>query len=377
MKFSWAYVENISGKSRKQKLVYRNEKKDKKENFINNNGMLNSETISLISFMKKDNNIDIKYNLYNFKYMNNFPIYALLSGQKELLINFNNNKYKSFYSKLFSKENPIITIFSPENKTLEDLKLHLKDNYNQILNKVEDSLFLDYYNKYKTNKIISSFGLLKMDLNIFFKNILITKINNFYYNRISSNEIEIRKDSRYDCILYIIPCLNKIHSILLFELNVKMKRLLIENSSNIYEVLTNFLNNIKQNKNENIKKLINIFIPSFYIETHLQEEKVSKDKLNNINRFENEEKKTSMKIASVDEFLKINFNEKKANEKQIIYEMDYSDDNNGISDNKNNIFIKNDFILGIMNNYTEIKIQMFQLMYITKDFWIKEKVESQ
>ena len=84
-----------------------------------------------------------------------------------------------------------------------------------------------------------------------------------------------------------------------------------------------------------------------------------------------------MKIATVDEFLKINFNKKNAIKKQIDFEIDINnDDNNEINDERN-IYIKNDFILGIMNNYTEIKFPLYQLMYITKDFWIKEIVESQ
>ncbi len=157
-----------------------------------------------------------------------------------------------------------------------------------------------------------------------------------------------------------------------------MKELLIDNNSNIYEIFTSFLNNNSKNsKNENKKQPKNIYIPSFYIETHLQTEEVSKEIINNVNIYENQENKTSMKIATVDEFLKINFNKKNAIKKQIDFEIDISnDDNNEINDERN-IYIKNDFILGIMNNYTEIKFPLYQLMYITKDFWIKEIVESQ
>jgi hypothetical protein len=200
MKFIWVCVENIKEKSRKQKLIYRKENKkvDEDDYYIditNEHGFLSSETFTILSFMKKDNNINNnKYNFNNYKYMNNLPIYALITSQKKLLlVDFKNNKHRFDCSKLFFKENPIITILSPENRTLEELKLNINEEYDNIMDIIKDSLFLE---KYKTNGIISSFGLFKMNLNIFFKNIINTKINNYYYNRISSNEIEIIKDKK-------------------------------------------------------------------------------------------------------------------------------------------------------------------------------------
>ena len=388
MHFGWVCVENIIGKSRKQKLSYKNEKKNDNENEneedinINNNdtGFLSSETISVLSFIKKDNNSDRKnYNFNNYKYMNNLPIYAIISGQKELLlVDFKDNKYRFDYSKLFSKENPIITIFSPENRTLEDLKLNLNENYDNIFDIIEDSLFFDNYNKFKENQIISYFGLFKMNLNIFFQNILNTKINNYYYNRISSNEIQVIKDNQYDCTFYILPCLNNINSILLFEINDKLKNILIDNNLNIYTLFIKYFDKIIERKNnieKNENNLINIYIPSFCIETHLLTEKTSKE-IKDINILENKENNDnnindeSMSISSVDEFLKINFNKNKPIERQINYEINDEE-------NSNNIFIKNDFILGIMNNFTEIKFPLFQLIYVQKEFWIKYKKESE
>jgi len=389
MNFAWVCVENIIGKSRKQKLSYKNEKKNENENEedinINNNdtGFLSSETISLLSFIKKDNNNNDKKNNYNFnnyKYMNNLPIYAIISGQNELLlVDFKDNKYRFDYSKLFSKENPIITIFSPENRTLEDLKLNLNENYDNIFDIIEDSLFFENYNKFKENQIISYFGLFKMNLNIFFQNILNTKINNYYYNRISSNEIQVIKDNQYNCTFYILPCLNNINSILLFEINDKLKNILIDNNLNIYTSFIKYFNKIIE-RNNNIEKkennLINLYIPSFCIETHLLTEKTSKE-ITNIDIFENKENNdnndnndASMKISSVDEFLKINFNKIKPIERQINFEINDEE-------NTNNIIIKNDFILGIMNNFTKINFPLFQLIYVQKEFWIKYKKESE
>ena len=64
--------------------------------------------------------------------------------------------------------------------------------------------------------------------------------------------------------------------------------------------------------------------------------------------------------------MKVDFNKKKI-ENQIFYEV-----NEDKYNNDKDIIIKNDFILCILNNYTEIKYPLYQLIYITKENWIKE-----
>jgi hypothetical protein len=265
------------------------------------------------------------------------------------------------------KENPIITFLFPENKTLEDIHGENKD-INEVINK---SLFLENFGK------IYSFGLLKMNLNIFFKNIINTKINGYHYNRISliSNELEIIKDNQNDITFYFLPCLNKINSILLLELNEKTKNLFIDNNNNVYELFTNYFNDNKTERDNSLKKeRINIFIPSFNIQNHFKTEKVSEE-INNIiileNKENNGEETSYIKIGSVDEFINVNLN-KKGIEKQINYNLEIND-NNEKENNKKNIVIKNDFILGIINNFSEIKFPIFQLIYVKKDFWIKDE----
>ena len=365
MGFSWFCIENIKGQGRRQQLYYINNNINGIKSDIKN--YLNSESLFLLSFMKKDNIQNINYNFYNFKYMNNLPIYAILTSQKEiLLIDFKDNKYRFDSSKLNSKENPIINLFFPENKTLEELKLNLDKDNNNIWNIIEDSMFLEYYYKYKEN--IYSSGLFQMNFNIFFENILITNINHYYYNRISSNEIEIIKDTKNDCVLYNIPTLNKINNILVFEANNKIKKLFIDNNSNIYDLFINYYNIINEvNNNKRIKKknyFRNIYIPSFSIKTHLQTETFSKE-INNIN-IQNIEENKNFQLGTLDEYLKVDFNKKKI-ENQIFYEV-----NEDKYNNDKDIIIKNDFILCILKNYTEIKYPLYQLIYITKENWIKE-----
>ena len=364
MGFSWFCIENIRGEGRRQQLCYKNNNKGIKQDI---NNYFNSESLFLLSFIKKDNIRNINYNFHNFKYMNNLPIYAILTSQKEFLfIDFKDNKYRFDSSKLNSKENPIINPFLPENKTLEELKSNLDTEKNKILNIIEDSLFLDNNNKYK--EIAYSCGLFAMNLNIFFENMLITNINHYYYYRISSNEIEIIKDTKNDCVLYNIPTLNKINNVLIIEINNnKIKKLLLDNNKNIYELFIIYWNEI--NENEKIQKktdLRNLYIPSFNIKTHLQTETFSQE-INNINIQNTEENnKFDLKLGTLDEYLEINFNKKQI-ENQIFYEINKTKLNND-----KDIIIKNDFIFCILNNYTEIKYPLFQLIYITKENWIKE-----
>ena len=370
MKFKWTCVENKNGQKRIQQLCYNNETKiEEKTNIPNIGGFMESETISLLSFINKDNNnTEGKINLSNYKYMNNFPIYSVLSSQNELLsTDFKENKNRLDSFKLISKENPIINILYPENKNMEELKSKLNENNeNLINNKIEDSLFYDYYNSNKENKKIYSFGLFKMGLNIFFENILNVKINNYYYNRITSRNVEIIKDTINDCTFYNIPSLNKIINILIFEINEKIRKFLIDNNSNIYELFINYYNQLeKQNTIKIMDK--NIYIPSFKFETHLKAEKASKE-INNINIYQNIDN-IPMKIGTIDEFLKVNFNKERIIEKQIRYEYDEHNDKD--------IIIKDNFILAIINNYTEIKYPLFQLIYILKETWIKAEKESE
>ena len=376
MEFSWVYVENLKDKTREQQLCYKNKNVNNKFNY--EKGFLNSETISILSFIQKDYNSQYKYN-YNSKYINNLPIYAILTGQKELLlVDFKENKYRFDSSKLNSKENQIITFFFPENKELEELKEKLnngKDEKDNVFNIIEESLFFDYYNKDKDknkdkdNQLFYSFGLFKMNINIFFKNILTIKINNYYYNRISNNEIEIIEDKENECILYLLPCLNKIYDILIMEINDKIKNSFIDNKFNLNELFIKYFNKIKENKNIIEKKIIkNIYIPLFNLETHLQTEKVSKE-INNIcikKNIEDEKQNIPMKIGTVDEFLKINCNKKILFENQINYE---------INDNNKDIIIENDFIICVLNNYIDIKFPLYQLIYVEKEYWIKVETE--
>ena len=230
---------------------------------------------------------------------------------------------------------------------------------------------MEYFIKNNENENTLSLGINKIELNIYFKNILSIKINNYYYNRISAKDIKIIKDEKNNCILYSIPCLNKINNILIFEVNNdKIRNKLLENDYNIYELFENFCKDIFKNQNYEEKKsknLTNIYIPSFNIETHLETMKIPKN-LESINISENKDiNNYPMKIGTIDEFFKISLNKEEPFGKQINFEI------NEIKEkSEEEILIENNFFIGIMNNYKEIKLPFFQLNYVTKEQWLKD-----
>jgi hypothetical protein len=360
--FKWVSIENITGKVRRKKLCYRNNELEniQGENYIGN---INIESMSLLSFIKKDDtSIEKINNIINFKYMNIFQIYALLSGQKDLLFSdFKDNNHRLDPAKFLSKESPIFIWFLPENKNFEDLKFELKDN-KSIIDIIEKS------NIYKDRNNSLYFSFSKLELNIFFKNILNVSINEYNYFRISSHGIEIIEDKDNDYIFYNIPTFNKVINILIFELGNKMKNLLINNELNIYDVLLDYFNK-SSNEAKNNKEILNIYIPSFDLESKYFTDNYSSD-LNNIDIFENinEGEKISLKIKNIEEYSKTFL--KKSDifyKNQIKYNL-----NNAIDNNENkDIIINDDFIIAIMNNYIDINSPLFHLVYVPKKYWTK------
>ena len=101
---------------------------------------------------------------------------------------------------------------------------------------------------------------------------------------------------------------------------------------------------------KNIDRLINILIPFFKIEKHLQTNNIS----NKIDIYEDINKNKVLNIGSFDEYIEKEFNkEEEINiNEQIIY----------IVDNKD-IIVNQEFIIGIIYN----KETLVQLIHVQKD----------
>ena len=285
----------------KRRLIYNNENKEYNNN--NNNGYLGIDNISLLSLIKREN---IRINGIindNYKYINTLPIFLLLFNQKKYFVDFKENIDKSELNinNLIKEPNSIINLLLAENDNIEELNSKIENS--TIKDKIKDSL------SFKNYSIIDSFGLIKLNLNIYFKNILQLKYKNYYYNRITSEDVEIIKDTKNSCIIYNIPSLNENINILIIELNEKIKNILINNDSNIYEL---FLNYYKTLNKKTIGETINILIPSFKIEKHFQTQK-KPDNLRKIDIYESINKNNVFDIGLLDEYLKIKFKEEYLN----------------------------------------------------------------
>ena len=342
---------NFDITNNKRRLIYNNENKEYNNN--NNNGYLGIDIISLLSLIKREN---IRINGIindNYKYINTLPIFLLLFNQKKYFVDFKENIDKSELNinNLIKEPSSIINLLLAENENIEELNSKIENS--TIKDKIKDSL------SFKNYSIIDSFGLIKLNLNIYFKNILQLKYKNYYYNRITSEDVEIIKDTKNSCIIYNIPSLNENINILIIELNEKIKNILINNDSNIYEL---FLNYYKTLNKKTIDETINILIPSFKIEKHFQTQK-KPDNLRKIDIYESINKNNVFDIGLLDEYLKIKFKEEYLN---INGQINY------LLNNKDKI-INNEFIFGIINNNKseDNDLSLIQLSYITKDDWIK------
>ena len=316
-----------------------------KENIKDNKGFLCSNIISLLSFTKNENKSSAIINNY-YKYANNLLIDALLLEQKKIFVDFNkkNERYK-IISNLEKNYNPIINLILPENKNIEELNSKINDS--NIKDKIKDSLC------FKNKSNTESFGLIGLNLNLFVKNILYLQYQNYYYHRISCENVEAIKDTKNACVIYNIPTLKENINILILELNDSIKKILINNNSNIYD---SFFDYYKSLNEKNPGKIINILIPFFKIEKHLQTSNISNN-LKGINIYEDANKNKVLNIGSFDEYIKVEFNKEEININEQI---------NYIVDNKD-IIINQEFIFGIIYN----KNTFVHLIHVQKDDWIK------
>ena len=100
---------------------------------------------------------------------------------------------------------------------------------------------------------------------------------------------------------------------------------------------------------KNIDRLINILIPFFKIEKHLQTNNIS----NKIDIYEDINKNKVLNISFFDEYIEMEFNKEEININEQI---------NYIVDNKD-IIVNQEFIIGIIYN----KETLVQLIHVQKD----------
>ena len=259
---------------------------------------------------------------------------------------------------------------------ISDISL-LKENINssQLLKDfdINDSLFEEIYTKLQGKNIEDlSFNYFSMNLNLSTTTNYCLEYENYYYNRISSKDIDILRDSETKNYFYLIPTKTESTFILICQIGRKLQKELLDGHKNIYQEfmeyhpkLTNQLLKfssfgITTTELKDIEKTL--YIPSFKIDTHLYS--YSMKEINKKGNLIDERTGKDGKVGSVEEYFKMSFEEDKdiKNSFSII----------PVEDNKMNMVIREPFLFGVFNINIASSTPL-QLFYVTKDHWIKIK----
>lgn len=393
---NWKNITNLADGSRSQdiRIIKEGNYFDQEEtNYKNNNKKIfGFNTLSLISLFDYNqelidddkNQLKKKFTSIGLnKYINLFPIFILLANNKKFKMIFANENDGNNYElpkeedpeQNNGQENPKNQIrkISEMLSNLEDIP-SLKEKLNESdISKffdIDSSLCLEISERLKDKIDNFSFNYLSMNLNLSTTTNYCLKYENYYYNRISSKEIDILRDPETKNLFYLIPTKTKSTFILLCQVTRRLKKELLDGHKNIYQTfmeyhpkLTNQLLKFSSfglttEQLKDIEKTI--YIPSFKIDCHLFSHSMNDiNKKGNIIDSNNGE---SGFIGSIDEYFKMSFEEDKdiKNSFSII----------PVEDNKMNIVIRESFLFGVFN-INIIASTPLQLFYVTKDHWIK------
>ena len=346
LNFKYFSVENIISKNQRLQNLYYKPKQIIDTPIFSINSIF---IVSLSTFEKKAENNSSNKNI------NVTALNILINGLDKNLYTLSKRKNKVL--KLEEIGSDFLKI--SKNKNYENF---LTENIinNSIFGKCDDLLYKDIYNKNKEEEnIIVPCEIFKINYEKNVENCFSVIINNFYYSKISSNNINIFNIN--DEKLYLIPLNDFKTFLLVYE---------IKNNNEIQENIYNFFNdffvtyqNGNNKKNDQGDKNINIYLPVFSFKQKLKTYSIDDIIKEDFNIIYNQSKQKIF-INSIDEVTKINFG------------MDGNFDENfqyNIIENEENIIIKNDFYLGVFSGdlLSEIQLPMLQIVKITKENWKK------
>jgi len=395
----WKNLTNYSDGSRTQDVRFIKEGNyfdQEEENYKNNNKKLfGFNSLSILSlYGDKDNleeKLEEKNKNINFgfnKYINLLPVFILLANNPIYRMIFLSEEDANTYQLPEDDETEgqnIIKNINPKNqiKKISNINLNISDisllkeniNSSQLLKDfdINDSLFEEIYTKLQGKNIEDlSFNYLSMNLNLSTTTNYCLEYENYYYNRISSKDIDILRDSETKNYFYLIPTKTESTFILICQIGRKLQKELLDGHKNIYQEfmeyhpkLTNQLLKfssfgITTTELKDIEKTL--YIPSFKIDTHLYS--YSMKEINKKGNLIDERTGKDGKVGSVEEYFKMSFEEDKdiKNSFSII----------PVEDNKMNMVIREPFLFGVFNINIASSTPL-QLFYVTKDHWIKIK----
>ena len=331
----------------------------RKENTSDNNNELGTlikyDSLSILTLRNKiENNEDKK---------NNNEIYTCFNSiineiNMGLLINSLkiNDKYKieiansSFESSLVGKISKLENIFFDF--------IESKNNECLNINEISNNEILPEENHY--------YSMIKNFLSVHISTLMSLNIDGYLYNGIKINiKHNIIPDVKYSNNLFYLPTLNKNVFIIIYQYNSSFENDFFKNKINIYNKFTSLFKdsiknfNLEENKEDESDNNKILWIPSFSLDTNLFSSKLSVKKDINIKNGEN----VDMSIQEYNEFLKINYFPDNNIDKSVKININ----------NKDNIIIKDKFILGICHKMfmDNLDIPIISLINVTCENFIK------
>ena len=373
-KFRWVNMEN-DGINRKIKYKLVNKNKISSEKNINN--IINLKSVNLIAY-EEENNFK-KRDIRELSFINDFSINYLLlemKGHHNFKITDNKNKGENYINYLINK-----VTFKAINHICSDFIISQIGANNEIEKFIEEnknvfdvSDFLDkinekiYYEPY--------FSLSILNINNSFKNIVKKKFNEFIYNILflaQISEFSIKDKNDNELIFYLIKNPEYNSSIIIYQLNEEQT---FGDIINIFSKNNDNINNNKKNISEIFKDIFslvnqkpmkinkNIYIPTFKCQANQMcfRPSVFSDVI-----LENDNLNKKYKIDCINFIEELTFGiDEPNNMKENIMDLD-------TFENKDDIVIKNDFIINFVENNLifELQIPTIATFFVEKKNWIK------
>ena len=373
-KFRWVNMEN-DGINRK--IKYKLVNKNKISSVKNINNIINLKSVNLIAY-EEENNFK-KRDIRELSFINDFSINYLLlemKGQHNFKITDNKNKGENYINYLINK-----VTFKAINHICSDFIISQIGANNEIEKFIEEnknvfdvSDFLDkinekiYYEPY--------FSLSILNINNSFKNIVKKKFNGFIYNILflaQISEFSIKDKNDNELIFYLIKNPEYNSSIIIYQLNEEQT---FGDIINIFSKNNDNINNNKKNISEIFKDIFslvnqkpmkinkNIYIPTFKCQANQMcfRPSVFSDVI-----LENDNLNKKYKIDCINFIEELTFGiDEPNNMKENIMDLD-------TFENKDDIVIKNDFIINFVENNLifELQIPTIATFFVEKKNWIK------
>ena len=336
LKFNWLNVQKDK-KSEYKLITLYYEKKEQKE--LSDIFTLSNKSILCLDNKEQTKNENENSSKNDDNYINKNNIYYMLSENKSAKLEcLDESKFKE------------ITDIKNKISDFSAVEINHKIKEDNDIKKILDQNAL---------KEINDNGILyKMDLNLNFDNCFSTVINNIYYNKITSEEMQVYREENTNNIFYLIPTANAPFSLNICEINQEVKNILTNNTNNksIYDIILEFTTNSKINLLEQTKKCL--YIPAFLLKKKLFSKNFEEIEKNI--KISDESNNSPLYLSSFTEFINVKF------KPDINIKNNFIDGEN--KENDNDCIIKNDFIIGILRNemIKDNKLDVIQILYIEK-----------